>query len=289
MRVFLSSDLEGAAGIVDWDQCRPGGGRAYEVGCRLLLGEVNAAIEGAIAGGATSILVNDSHGAMANLPPDEIAGSAEYLSGQHKPLYMMEGLDAGFDAVMFVASHTYNPRAIWEVRLGGHVVGESGINALVATSFGVPIVFLSGDQVACSEARRFLPGCELVTVKESVTRFAGRSLHPTDARALIADGAERAMRRLGAGLGGSPSPGAGSAGAGSAGAGSAAALSLPLVEDSPCLEIDWLTADMAELACSIAGVERTGARTVEISELEPLACYRAFVATIAITRSIVES
>lgn len=281
MRVFLSSDLEGAAGIVDWDQCRPSGGRAYEAGCRLLLGEVNAAIEGALAGGATSILVNDSHGAMANLPPDELAGKAGYLSGRHKPLYMMEGLDTSFDAVMFVAyhgsmgssgtlSHTYNPRAIWEVRLDGRTVGESGINGLVAASCGVPVIFLSGDQVACEEARPFLPGCELVTVKESVTRFAGRSLHPTEARALISAGAERAVRRLAEaeGHGGSPTP---------------------LVGSPPALEVDWLTSDMAGLAASIGGVERTGARTVAISGLEPLACYRAFVATIAITRSIVES
>ena len=69
MKVFLSADMEGVAGVVDWDQCRVGGA-GYDVGCRLLLGEVNAAIDGAFAAGATSVTVTDAHGLMANLAPD---------------------------------------------------------------------------------------------------------------------------------------------------------------------------------------------------------------------------
>ena len=123
MKVYLSFDMEGVAGIVDWAQCRPSGGAAYEVGCRLLLGEVNAAIEGAVAGGAEEIVANDAHGAMANLDPELIRAPATYLSGGHKPGYMMQALDSGFDAVFFVGyhgsicgaasvlSHTYNPAA----------------------------------------------------------------------------------------------------------------------------------------------------------------------------------
>ena len=92
MKVFISFDMEGVAGIVDWSQCR-GPGQPYEEGRRLLLGEVNAAIDGAMAGGATEIVCNDSHGTMNNLDPEELHGQAAYVSGRHKPLYMMQGLD----------------------------------------------------------------------------------------------------------------------------------------------------------------------------------------------------
>src|ERR1039457_5373998 len=129
MKVFLSSDMEGTAGVVDWAQC-VGDGPEAAAGRRLLLDEVNAAIEGALAGGATEIVVNDSHSTMRTLPPAALAGHASYISGSHKPMYMMQGLDGSFDAILFVSyhgsvgapaglSHTYNPRAVIEARLGG--------------------------------------------------------------------------------------------------------------------------------------------------------------------------
>lgn len=276
MRIYCSSDLEGAAGIVDWSQCRPGG-EGYAAGCRLLLGEVNAAVEGALAAGADEVLVNDSHGAMANLDPSALAGGARYLSGRHKPDYMMEGLDGSFDAVFFVAyhgsmgtsgtlSHTYNPRAVHEVRLNGAVVGESGINALVAAGRGVPIALVTGDDVATDEAGPVAPGAELVAVKRSVSRFAAESLHPDEACRRIAAGAARAVEAVRSGRL-APPP-----------------VALPLR-----LEVDWLTSDMAELSGSIRGVERTGSRTSLVAGDDPVDCYRRFVAAVALTRSIVES
>jgi D-aminopeptidase len=96
VKVFISLDMEGVAGIVDWSQCR-GPGQPYEEGRQLLLGEVNAAIDGALAAGATEIVCNDSHGTMNNLNPAELHGRAVYVAGRHKPLYMMEGMDASVD------------------------------------------------------------------------------------------------------------------------------------------------------------------------------------------------
>src|SRR5215469_10177139 len=104
MKIFLSSDMEGTAGVVDWEQCIGDGPQAM-TGRQLLLDEVNAAIEGAVAGGATEIVVNDSHSTMRNLPPGELSGGASYISGSHKPLYMMQGLDGSFDAVLFISYH----------------------------------------------------------------------------------------------------------------------------------------------------------------------------------------
>src|SRR4051794_33271620 len=169
VKVFLSTDMEGTAGVVDWSQVR-GPATEYEYYRAQLQAEVNAAIDGALAAGATEFLVNDSHSTMQNLRPDELHGRASYLSGKHKPMYMMEGLDASFDAAMFVSyhgsagatssvlHHTYNPRAIAEVRLNGRIAGESGVNALVALAYGVPVVLISGDQVTIDEAQPFCPG-----------------------------------------------------------------------------------------------------------------------------------
>jgi D-amino peptidase len=268
--------MEGTAGIVDWAQCRAPGAE-YEMGRRLLVDEVNAAVEGAFGAGATDVVVNDSHGAMANIVPDELAHEARYLSGRHKPLYMMEGLDESFGAVLFVSyhgsmgsngvlSHTYNPRAVSAAHLNGTTVGEAGINALVAAAHRVPVALVTGDQITIAETSAVVPGAVGVVVKEAITRFSALSLHPATACAAIRAGARTAVERVMSGTIGPPP------------------IELPAV-----LEVDWLTADMAEMATWIGGVTRSGARTVAIRDDDPLAVFRRFVAAIAITRSISEA
>jgi D-amino peptidase len=270
VKVFISCDMEGVAGIVDWDQCRAPG-RPYEEGRRLLLGEVNAAIDGALAAGATEIVCNDSHGTMNNLDPELLHGQARYVSGRHKPLYMMQALDASADVVFMVGyhgsisgessvlSHTYNPSVVSHVTLNGARVGESGINALVALAHGVPVGLITGDQHTAAEADPFISGAERVVVKESFTRFGADNLHPEAARALIADGAQRAVER-------------------------AAGLSPPSIELPATLDVHLQTADMAEVASWVRGTERTGTRTVTIGGADPLVMFRSFVALTYITR-----
>src|SRR5487761_1825070 len=157
--------MEGVAGSGDWDQCRAPG-QPYEEGRRLLLGEVNAAIDGALAAGATEIICNDSHGTMNNLDPELLHGRARYVSGRHKPLYMMQGLDPGVDAVFMIGyhgsvsgdssvlSHTYSPSVISRVELNGTEVGESGINALVAMACQAPVALITGDAQTITEGAR---------------------------------------------------------------------------------------------------------------------------------------
>jgi D-amino peptidase len=279
MKVYLSSDMEGTAGVVDWDQC-VGDGPEAAAGRRLLLNEVNAAIEGAVAGGATEIVLNDSHASMRNLPPGELAGGASYISGSHKPLYMMQGLDDSFDAVLFVSyhgsvgapagmSHTYNPRAIVEVRLDGVVNGEAGINALVAAHYGVPVVLVTGDRVACEETAALIPGVHGAIVKEHVSRMAAHSLHPDKACQLIRDTAQKAV-----------------AGAVEGGRGGGRAAAPPL--DPGVLEIFTRTTDIAEAASWVRGVEQTGPRRLRIHGEDRLATYRAFCAAIVMTRTAAE-
>jgi D-amino peptidase len=272
LKIFLSSDMEGTAGVVDWEQC-VGDGPKAAAGRGLLLDEVNAAIEGALAGGATEVVVNDSHSTMCNLPPGELAGQASYISGRHKPLYMMQGLDDSFDAVLFVSyhgsigadaglSHTYNPRAVMEARLDGVVTGEAGINALVAAHYGVPVVLVTGDRCACEETAALIPGVHGAVVKESVSRLAAHSLHPSRACQLIKETAQKAV------------------------AGAAAAEPPPLA--SATLEVSVRTTDVAEAASWVRGVDRTGPRELRIRGNNALETYRSFCAAILLTRTVAE-
>jgi D-amino peptidase len=275
MKVFLSTDIEGTAGIADWGQV-VGEGAKYESGRRLLLDEVNAAIDGALDAGATELVVNDSHWTMQNLPAADLHGRASLVSGKHKPLYMMQGLDETFDAIFLVSyhgaisaehavlSHTYNPFAFHEVRLNGTCVGEAAINALVALAHRVPVALITGDAATADEARPFMPGVEAVVVKDSITRFAAHSVHPQVACELIRDGARRALERL-------------------------STLDPPAIEIPARLEITFLTADMAEIATWIRGVERTGTRTARVVDEDPLRLYRTFVTIVVLTGTLVES
>jgi D-amino peptidase len=272
MKVFISSDMEGTAGVVDWAQCLPGEPE-YNVFRRLLLAEVNAAIDGAVDAGAEEFLVNDSHSSMRNLYPDELHGRASYLSGRHKPLYMMQGLDASFDAAFFISyhgsmgsaestlSHTYNPNAIAEVLLNETVAGESGINALVALAHGVPVVLITGDATTAQEAEPFFPGIEAVVVKESHTRFAATSLHPEVACERIRAGACRALENL-------------------------ESFAPPAVTLPATLRVRFRNADLAEVASWLSGVRRVDPTTVETTDDDPLRLFKTFVMAVLLTRSV---
>jgi D-amino peptidase len=270
VKIFISFDMEGVAGIVDWAQCG-GPGQAYEEGRKLLLGEVNAAIDGALTGGATEIVCNDSHGTMNNLDPAELHGRATYVAGRHKPLYMMQGMDDSVDAVFFIGyhgsisgmssvlSHTYNPSVVSKAELNGVECGESGINALVALACGAPVVLITGDQQTISEGDPFFKEAERVVVKDSITRFSAAQLHPLDARDRIAGAATAAVQR-------------------------ARSVPVPDIALPARLDVHTQTADMAEVASWVKGVERTGTRAVRIEGDDPLAVYRSFVGITYITR-----
>jgi len=278
MKVYISIDAEGVAGIVDWEQTRTTGDD-FALGRRLLLGELNAAIDGVLAVDAQAeIVVNDSHASMRNYPPDELHGNASLISGKHKPLYMMQGLDDTFDAILFVGyhgsigarnailSHSYNPRAIWEVRIDGHIVGESALNGLVAAHFGVPIAFISGDEATAQEGRALVPEIETVVVKESYSRFSAGSLHPHVACERIRSGVQRALtdrgsRRL-----------------------------LPVYATPTRIEVAFLTADMADACMVLRNVKLHDhdPRTAVCEGTDRLALFRTFVGMVMITRALVE-
>ncbi|MGH9602073.1 MAG: M55 family metallopeptidase [Terriglobales bacterium] len=205
VKVYISADMEGIAGVVDNTQASPAG-RDYAVGRRLMIAEVNAAIAAAFDAGATEVLVNDSHWDQTNLEPDKLDPRARLITGAPKPFGMMQGLDDSFAAVMFIGyhargstadgvlDHTYSAE-LKVVKLNGREVGEYGLNAALAGHYGVPVIFVSGDRAATEQAKEFIPGVEVAAVKQGIGRTAALTLPPDVARQLVADGVKRALGR----------------------------------------------------------------------------------------------
>src|SRR5205823_10218197 len=183
MRVYISVDMEGIAGVVhesQTDPTDPACAAEYGRFRRLMTAEANAAVEGAVAAGATRVLVNDSHWFMRNLLAEELHQAAELVAGDPKPRSMVQGIEGGFDAALFIGyharagthnailDHTYADR-IYEVRLNGKPVGELGLNAALAGVHGVPVALVSGDSALATEAKDLLgQGVGTVIVKEAV-------------------------------------------------------------------------------------------------------------------------
>jgi D-amino peptidase len=158
-------------------------------------------------------------------------------------------------------SHTYNPEVFAGARVNGTEVGESGINALVADHYGVPIAFVSGDQVTWTETEPFAPDAVHVQTKESITRFSALNLHPDESCRQIRAGAEEAVRAVADGR-----------------------MRLPGIERPAVLELDVQTADMADVASWVRGAEKAADRRVRIEGDDLLEVFRSFVAVNYITR-----
>ncbi|MDY7080507.1 MAG: M55 family metallopeptidase [Chloroflexota bacterium] len=203
MNVLISMDMEGIAGVVMGDHVSSKH-KEYERFRKLMTAEANAAVEGALAGGATRVVVNDSHGGMANILIEELDPAAELISGSPKPFSMMQSIGPDVDGVFFVGyhaasgtgaavlEHTWSGRLV-ELSLNRQVVGETGLNAALAGAYGVPVLLVTGDQAATEEARALLGEIETVAVKEGIARTAARCLHPEVAQERIRQAAERAV------------------------------------------------------------------------------------------------
>ena len=211
MRVHVISDMEGVAGIVKWQQTT-GGEKLYDEGRVLYTEEINAAVRGAKAAGATEIVVMDCHGAggaysFNSLLPELLDPACEYVVQEEWTEYT-GFLESGCDAALFIGmhamagaadgvlSHTVSGQAWQNLRFNGTLVGETGINAALCGHWGVPVVLVTGDRAVCAEARELLPGVTTVEVKEGLGRFSARMKTPQRARELIEDGAKQALSDL---------------------------------------------------------------------------------------------
>lgn len=207
MRVYILTDLEGVTGITLWDQVSPEADyEAYQAARRLLMSDVNAAVEGCLEGGATRVTVLDGHGCPFNFLPELMHPGAEYLCGRGLPLGW--GMEEGYDLGMQVGAHAMNrtPNGLLyhtqsqlnDARYwyAGVETGELGQGAIEMGHFGLPCVLVTGDEAACREGTRFFgEHCVTVAVKKGYGRQCGSLLAPEKTRELIREGAREALRR----------------------------------------------------------------------------------------------
>ena len=195
MKIYISCDLEGISGVVSPEHAWYDG-KDYETYRRLMTGEVNAAIEGALEGGAAEIVVGDGHASMANILIEELNPKATLVIGTPRPLTQMQGIDKSFNLAAFIGYHAHRNAmtailehtitgVVQELKINGRVVGETGINAGIAGYFGVPVGLVTGDNVVTQEAKELIHDVEVVQVKWAEARYAARCLHPKKARELI--------------------------------------------------------------------------------------------------------
>lgn len=208
MRVFLSADIEGVAGVAHLPTTGPGR-FDYDAGRRWMTAEVRAACEAALAAGATEIVVTDGHGAAHNIQFDDLPDAARLVRSWPRPLIQMQGIDEGrYDAVVLVGHHSHAQSwhgilshtfvgAFRDVRLNGVSQSETSLNALLAGHYGVPVVFSSGDEAYIEHCREVLPGIETVVTKTVYGFTSMNSLKPAVACRLIGEGVARALARLG--------------------------------------------------------------------------------------------
>ena len=256
MRIYVSVDMEGLAGVAHPHQVvfgRDGIDRTdYDRSRALMAGEANAAVEAALAAGASEVVVNDSHWQMRNLRAEDLHPGARLVIGD-KPLSMTQGVgegpDGAFDAAAFIGyhagaghpngviAHTYSSLTVQEIRVNGTPHNEAGLNAIRLGQHGIPVVLVAGDDALAGEVEALLPWAERVVVKRGLGTNLADSLSPDAARRAIRDGMARALDRLD---------------------------QMRLYEPPKPLagEIDFRQPVMADYACVLPGTERVGPRTV---------------------------
>jgi D-amino peptidase len=260
VRVFISVDMEGIGGIAHGEMTSAEGGE-YERGRALMVGEVNAAIEGAREAGATDFLVNDSHGSMRNVKVEDLLAPARLISNNSKPMGMMQGISSDFDAVFFIGyhsmegepgvmAHTGSGGVVGRIQVDGRPMSEGGMNARAAGSFGVPVALATGDEDFVREIRTLVDSdLETVAVKRTIRLQTAELFHPEECRRLIRAGAKRAIERL-------------------------ASFRPTRALRPTTVDITYKNPDLADIASIIPTVERTSRYSVRFQSEEYLNAYQ---------------
>jgi D-amino peptidase len=208
LKVLISVDMEGIAGVVSAAQLGPGSFE-YERFRRFMTSEAVAAVEGAKQGGATEVVVADAHGNEQNLLVELLPPDVRIVRGEPRHLGMVGGLDASFDALMFVGyhasthnsagvrAHTFSSARLTRVTLNGSPVTEGAWNAAIAGQYGVPVVFASGDNAAIAEIRAAIGDFEAVETKRTLGFHAAETMTPDAAQKLIREKATAAIKEIG--------------------------------------------------------------------------------------------
>jgi D-amino peptidase len=207
LKVYISADMEGVAGVVSSDQLSPEGFE-YARFREFMTAEVNACIDAARQAGATEILVSDSHGNGQNLLIERMPDDVMIVRSWPRPLGMMEGIDESFDAVLFIGyhastentrgvrAHTMSSANVTGLRINGKSMSEGSMNAAIAGHFGVPVVLVSGDDVAVAETQVIVGDVEGAVVKYALGFHSAQTMTPAAARKIIFDRTLAALGRI---------------------------------------------------------------------------------------------
>jgi len=204
MRIYILADLEGTAGVVDFESQTYSSGKYYEMAKELVTEEINAACKGALEAGAKEIVVLDGHG-PGGIVPEKIHPEIKLIQGRPLPVTFL--LEQGWDCVFLMGhhamngtekgnlNHTESSRSIVKMLLNGKEIGEIGIAFYLAGHFNIPVSLISGDEAACIEATMYNPDVEKAVVKWGITRTSAVSLSPAKARQVIRKAAANALRK----------------------------------------------------------------------------------------------
>ncbi|OUM02283.1 M55 family metallopeptidase [Variovorax sp. JS1663] len=250
MKILISVDIEGVAGVFHSQQVRAGNPE-YERARRLMTEEANAAIAGAFDGGATEVWVNDSHGDFRNMPPDLLDARAQVIQGKPRYLSMVAGVELGVDGVCMIGyhsraggrgilAHTINSFAFAAIEIGGQPVGEAALYGALAGEYGAPVLMASGDDVFIEETKPMFPHAVFVQTKRATGQTSGVSLSPAQACAAIREGVAAGLTAHGA--------------------------ARPLVWPKPlAVTLHTQTPALADLFCQWPGFERSGATALRFA------------------------
>ena len=268
-KVFISVDMEGIWGVVAAEQTSPASPE-YAAARRWMVEDVNAVIAGLLEAGAGEIVVNDSHGSMRNIVADQLNPKASLVTGSPKPLSMMQGIDPTFDAAIFVGyharagtapailDHTISGSTIRSIRVNGQELPELGLNALIAGSYKVPVILLTGDTTTCEQAKAVLgEGLVTVAVKEATGRFAARLFPLDQTRARLREAAHDALAKRSS--------------------------LQPFRMASPyTVDVEFHNSAQAEMPLMLPGVKRTSARSVSVTGTDYIETFRLVRAIIGL-------
>ncbi|PWK74628.1 D-amino peptidase [Streptomyces sp. CG 926] len=273
MKILISADMEGATGVTwpadvlpgtpQWDRCRA-----------MFTSDVNAAVLGFYDGGADQVLINEAHWSMRNLLLEKLDARTEMITGRHKTLSMVEGVQHGdVDGVAFIGyhtgagsegvlAHTYLANSITGVWVNGTRASEGLLNAHVVAEYGVPVILVTGDDLTCVDAAGYAPGAATVAVKDHVSRYAAVCRTPARTAADIRAAAKEAT---------------------------ALAVRHEPVRGGPfTVELEFDAAHLAMSATVVPGVERSGERKVAYSSETMYEGIRAFKAVTTVVSAAVE-
>ncbi|MHA3904349.1 M55 family metallopeptidase [Castellaniella sp. WN] len=205
MKILISVDIEGVAGVTHAEQVRPGNPE-YERARAWMTAEADAAICGAFDGGAKEVRVNDSHGGFRNLLLDRLDERVRIITGKPRNLGMMAGVE-GCDAAFLIGyhagagrpgilAHTINSFAFRRISVNGVELNEAGLYGALAAEYGVPVALLAGDDVFIAETRDRFPGALTVQTKQATGHASGVSLTPAQSREAIRAAAARAVEQV---------------------------------------------------------------------------------------------